>query len=286
MILRRSGSGDIPARLSADFWAETAGFPFLSCDIFDTAITRILARPHDVLLAAGARVRAQALVRCEPDAFAAYRLSAERAARAEAEAAGHDEVRIIEIYDRLSACGIVTDPVRAARLEFEAELAACRPVEACRRALAARAPETLVFASDTALPAAWLVELLAACGLPAHGLRIFASSDLRRSKHTGRLFPAMLAALGRPAGDIVHVGDNPVSDVALAEADGKRRRGRARTVSRPAWRRIAGRRPSACRRATGPCGSPTAGSAPWACFKRPVVLAGMDGRSRPMRRRC
>ena len=201
-------------------WAATARFPFLSCDIFDTALTRILARPADILLAAGARARAQRLITCEPDAFAAWRLAAERAARAEAEAAGHDEVRIAEIYARLHACGIVADPIRAARAEFEAELAACRPIEACRRALAARAPETFVFASDTSLPADWLAELLAACGFAVRGPRIFASADLRRSKHTGRLFPAMLAALGRPASDIVHVGDNPVSDVARPRAHG------------------------------------------------------------------
>ncbi len=202
-----------------DVWAEAADFPVLSCDIFDTAIGRILARPADLLLAAGARAEAEGLVACAPDAFAAYRLAAERAARAYAEAAGHDEVRIAEIYDRLFACGIVRDPIRAARVEFEAELAVSIPIEACRAAVAARATGTVVFASDTALPAAWLAELLAACGYGAAPV-VFASSDLRRSKHTGRLFPAMLAGLGRPASDMLHVGDNPVSDVARPRAHG------------------------------------------------------------------
>jgi FMN phosphatase YigB (HAD superfamily) len=204
-------------------WDRARTFPILSCDIFDTAIRRVLARPEDVLLAAGARARAERLITCEPDAFAVYRATAERTARAAAEASGYDEVQIAEIYAELHATGIVTDPVRAARVEFEAECAVCRPIEAVQNELRARGAADprarLVFASDSVLPGAWLAELLQSCGY-GEGCEVFASADLRRGKHTGRLFPAMIEALGCKASDILHIGDNPVSDIIRARAHG------------------------------------------------------------------
>lgn len=184
-----------------------APYKTFSCDIFDTAIRRTLARPEHVFLAVGARL--QGSIPCTPEAFAAYRQTAERAARATAEQQGHDEVRLAEIYDWLHAAGIVPDPIRAARTEFEVECAVCVPIEAVRAATAGH--PGLVFASDTQWPGPWLQELLASCGYPP-ARRVFSSADLRLSKHTGRLFPAMLAALGTPAADVIHVGDNPVSD--------------------------------------------------------------------------
>jgi hypothetical protein len=198
-------------------------FPVVSCDIFDTAIRRILARPEDLLLAVGARAMAESLITCSPDAFAAYRQAAERQTRLTAEAAGFDEVPIAEIYAYLEAAGVVTDPVRCARLEFEVECAVCRPIETVRDMVAARLssgkPDGVVFASDTSLPGQWLAELLESCGYP-RGCRVFASADLRLSKHTGRLFPALIAALGRSPKQILHIGDNPVSDVVRPQAHG------------------------------------------------------------------
>lgn len=192
-----------------------APFKIFSCDIFDTAIRRTLSCPQDVFLAVGARL--QGSIRCTPEAFAAYRQTAERAARLTAEHQGHDEVRLAEIYAWLEAAGIVPDPVWAARVEFEVECAVCVPIEAVRAAVAVH--PGVVFASDTQWPGEWLQELLASCGFgPA--CRVFSSADFRRSKHTGRLFPAMLEALGTPACDLVHVGDNPVSDGERPRAHG------------------------------------------------------------------
>ena len=105
----------------------------------------------------------------------------------------------------------------AARVEFEVECTVCVPIEATRAAVIAH--PGVVFASDTQLPGAWLQELLAHCGYGA-GCRVFSSADLRLSKHTGRLFPAMLAALARPASALIHIGDNPVSDVERLWAHG------------------------------------------------------------------
>ncbi len=181
---------------------------------------RRLARPEDVLLAAGVRAQAAKHVSCPPAAFLEYRMEAERFARDAAERDGRDEPRIADIYARLGDCGIVTDPAAVAAVEFAAERSACRPVAAVRAALAARDPaQRLVFASDSVWPGEWLAALLAGCGF-GDGCQVFSSADYGRSKHTGRLFPAVIEALGCAAGAIVHIGDNARSDIAQAQKHG------------------------------------------------------------------
>jgi FMN phosphatase YigB (HAD superfamily) len=197
-----------------------AGYDVVSCDIFDTALVRVLARPEDVLLAAGARLRGADLITCTPDAFRDFRLAAEDVARRAAAARGEDEPRLADVYALLGASDVVTDPERAARIEFEAERAACRAVVPLRDVLAnRRAGQRLVFVSDTMLPGAWLAELLADAGYPAD-VEVLSSADAGRSKHSGRLFPHLLETLRCPASSVVHLGDNPVSDVAKPRAAG------------------------------------------------------------------
>jgi len=200
--------------------AAIAGYRIISCDIFDTAIARTLARPEDALLAVGARARAHGLVSCSPEAFREYRREAERVARQVAEARGHDEVRIVEVYEHLRDCGIAGDPERLAAMEFAVEQSICRPVEAVRDALNARdADQRLLFLSDTMLPGEWLSTLLTDAGYRGDHL-VVSSADVRRSKHTGRLFAHLIESTGCAPADIVHIGDNAISDVARAREHG------------------------------------------------------------------
>lgn len=200
-----------------------AGFAVVTCDVFDTALLRRLARPEDVLLALGLRAAAAGLFAGPPEAFREYRLQAERQARAAAEAAGHDEVRIAEVYARFQACGLLPNGVAAealAALELATERAVCTANLPLRAALAARTPgQRLVFVSDTMLPGDWVATLLRDAGYGAD-CEVITSADARRSKHTGRLFAHVLERLGCVPGAVVHLGDNPQSDVARPRAQG------------------------------------------------------------------
>ena len=197
-----------------------ADYPIVSCNVFDTTLTRILARPEDVLLAVGARALARGLVTCAPEAFREYRIEAERAARQQAEAVGFDEVRIAKIYTHLEACGVITEVAALAELEIAVEHAVCRPNEVVRAAIASRDPtQRLIFVSDSPLPGAWIAGLLRDAGY-GDECRVFSSADIRLSKHTGRLFRHVIQTLGCSARDIIHIGDNPVSDVARADEAG------------------------------------------------------------------
>jgi FMN phosphatase YigB (HAD superfamily) len=197
-----------------------AGFPIVSCDVFDTAVRRRLARSEDVLLATGARAAARGLVSCTPAAFREYRIEAERTVRRDIEAAGHDEVRIAEVYERLVACGIGADADVLAEIELAVERSVCVADEALRAVLMARPPgQRLLFLSDTMLSGVAIAKLLSEAGYGDECL-VFTSADARRSKHTGRLFGHVIAALGCAPADIVHLGDNPRSDVARAQENG------------------------------------------------------------------
>ena len=206
-----------PAAALAD---AIAGYRVVTCDVFDTAVLRRLARPEDVHLATGARLVAGGLTVHPPDAFRAWRIAAEQATRRAAAAEGRDEPLLAEIYAYLAACGIVGDPIAAAECEVAAEIAACLPNPPVQVALAARAAtQILAFVSDTVLPGAAIAALLAACGYgPA--CCVFTSADAGRSKHAGGLYAHVLAELGVAAEDVIHLGDNPHSDLRMARAAG------------------------------------------------------------------
>ncbi len=210
----------MPRADDAGLGARIPGFRASCCHIFDTAIHRTLARPEDVLLVVGARAQARGLTGCSAEAFREFRLAAEAAVRREVEAAGHDEVRIAEVYARLAACGVLPDAQAGAALEFAVEQSVCRPIPSLQAALLARAPgQRLVFLSDTMLPSEWLARLLAGCGY-GDDCEVICSADTRESKHSGRLFARLLDHLGGPPADILHIGDNAQADIANARSHG------------------------------------------------------------------
>jgi FMN phosphatase YigB (HAD superfamily) len=197
-----------------------AGFPVVTCDIFDTALMRRLARPEDVHLLTGVRAAAAGLLHCPAAAFRDYRIAAEAAARADLPPDADDEVALATVYARLHDAGVVRDAAHAAAVEFAAEQAVCRAVPAVHAALAARAAgQRLLFLSDTMLPGDWLAMLLRGCGY-GDAPAVLCSADAHCTKSRGGLFARALEQLGCAARDVVHLGDNPQADIAQARRNG------------------------------------------------------------------
>ena len=200
-----------------------AAYPVISCDVFDTALLRRLARPEDVHLATGTRAAAEGLIPYGPGAYQRYRLEAERAARASVEALGKDEVTLDEICARMVTMRLLADEAAAARLaslEFAVERAVCTADRDILDALSQRRDgQRLVFVSDSILSGDQIAALLRDAGYDGP-FTVFSSADARRSKHTGRLFAQVMDTLGCRPDDVVHLGDNPHSDVAQARAMG------------------------------------------------------------------
>jgi predicted HAD superfamily hydrolase len=194
-----------------------------SFDVFDTCLVRRWARPVDVLRAVADRV-------VPPDAPRRGELVSElvrlrRMAEVEAmERLRVDAVGLEQIYAEgaaaLAAVGIDAAAMHAG--ELEVERAAIRPVRAARDRIAVARADRLrvLFVSDMYLPGheirSWLLE---------HDMAhpedpVYVSGDLGVSKRTGRLFDHVLAQEGLRPEELVHTGDDPVTDDAAAAGRG------------------------------------------------------------------
>jgi glycosyltransferase involved in cell wall biosynthesis/FMN phosphatase YigB (HAD superfamily) len=185
----------------------------LSMDVFDTVILRLVRKPADLFLYMQDDVRR--LLQAPTLRFADVRVAAESESRLPA-AGGDDsgETTLDRIYAVLGAkLGI--DPATAARIrdleiQTEEKLTYPNPEIAALMQKAAAQGKQIVFASDMYLSAAQVKSLLRKTPFAAQPL--YLSSELRATKHEGRLFDLLLADLKAQPGEILHVGDNRRSD--------------------------------------------------------------------------
>jgi FMN phosphatase YigB (HAD superfamily) len=182
-------------------------------DVFDTLITRCWWRPEDLFLRVGECLAEAGLTAEPPEAFAARRVAAEAALRA---MPGVEEVTIAEIYAALAP----DNAAAAAAIEQAVELEAIRPIAANAARLAAC--DRAVLISDTYLDAATVTGLLHRAGIMVPAAQVFASSDVRATKRSGRLFRHVADRLGVKPGQMAHRGDHPDSDLAVPHALGVR----------------------------------------------------------------
>ncbi|WP_149535702.1 HAD family hydrolase [Siccirubricoccus phaeus] len=208
--------------------ADTIAF-----DIFDTLVCRSITPEHVKRLALARLARRLGLKL--GDAAGLYearrRIEAELC-RGNADLHGELEFRHAdmarELHAALAAQGLTPLPEAA---DFAALLLACevaverevlRPIPGAAAALAAlRAAERrLVAVSDFYLPEVVLRGLLARCGISLEGVPLFVSADHMASKRSGRLYQLVLGALGLSPPQLMMVGDNAHSDIAMARAAG------------------------------------------------------------------
>jgi len=202
----------------------------VTCDVFDTLVTRPAATPSDVfvLLADELHRRGWLHPTVSRQLFAGGRRRAERRARNDVRERREDapapECTIEEIYDRLPHQWFAehVDPADLIAAELDAEAATLRPIEpavaALRRAHDAGLRTVLV--SDVYLSADRLTSLLERVGIDRSTIdRVVTSADHRLGKADGLLEQVIAAETSRP-GRVVHLGDNQVSDVDTATALG------------------------------------------------------------------
>lgn len=190
----------------------------LSLDVFDTALVRPVAHPTDVfqLLAVECGI-------ADATAFVAARVRAEAEARAQAWHRNQAvEITLAEIYDRLSfplPDGVDAAALAASELAIEIRLA--RPREQAlgiyRRA---RGMGLKVgFVSDMYLDREAIGAMLRAAGYDEWDF-LLVSSESGQTKAHGGLYKALLASVGVPPEQVLHLGDNRASDVVKARASG------------------------------------------------------------------
>ena len=196
-----------------------------SFDVFDTALTRRVALPADIFRltarALAPSVETSALIDFEAE-FVSARIAAERAARARV--APREDCTLEDIWRELRALM----PSLPADATAELEVAAERGTIIANPHLAAHikglqaAGHRVIFISDIYYSRETVFALLESAGLVSRIEQVYVSSEAGLLKATGNLFPHVAQAEGIRTSDLIHLGDNPVSDGSAARRAGAR----------------------------------------------------------------
>ena len=186
-------------------------YDVISFDIFDTVILRPFSKPMDLFTIVGHRLN--------KIGFYDVRVDSERLVRQNAfEKKGNREVTIHDIYKMLEErAGIPCE--KGIETEFATELDYCFANPYMKRVyrLLQEQGKTIVFTSDMYLPKPMMEQLLNKAGYTGYE-KVYVSCDYECSKRDGGLYRYLKA--DHPGKTIVHVGDNPESDMKQAETNG------------------------------------------------------------------
>jgi len=154
------------------------------------------------------------------------RLDVERTLAEESVRSGGDgEYDVIEVVRRWLEAVVPRNSgadviERLVEYEFAVEQSCTSVDENAEAVLAAHPAERTLFLSDFYWPSAMLRRLLHEKGLGSVVADGVSSCDVGLNKRSGRLFQHVLEVHGVQPSDVVHIGDNPYSDVAAARAQG------------------------------------------------------------------
>lgn len=194
--------------------AELMRYDVVSFDIFDTLIFRPFSEPADLFFFVGEKLGFMD--------FKRLRMNAEAQARKECrKKRNHSEVTLKEIWEKLAfETGICAE--EGMRIEQETELSFCfaNPFmrEVFDRLLSNK--KRIVITSDMYLPEKFLSQLLTKNGYEGFG-QIFISCEYGKNKAEGTLYDVVKQEVSKEGQlSVVHVGDNPQSDIKNAKKHG------------------------------------------------------------------
>ncbi|KAB1077482.1 HAD family hydrolase [Methylobacterium soli] len=183
----------------------------VSFDVFDTLFVRLIAAPEDVFDLVGARFGLKH--------FRRHRIAAQAQAFRVMRAEGRREIDLDGIYACLPDLGVPAEALK--RAEWAAELAVLRLNPEVHAVLvrAQALGKPCILTSDMYLPAGFFAALCERAGITVD--RLFISSEAQATKRDdGALFTRAAEALGLSPGRILHIGDNPASDIARGAEKG------------------------------------------------------------------
>ncbi len=211
-----------------------------SFDIFDTAITRWVARPTDLffLMQRGLRNRTSEFPAFLIEDFWRCRVKAELRARIQALRQKRSEIALEDIYRRLKAiCGLDTNQViQLMNLEKDLEYQSICPIAWTWNEIRGlkQNGRRVIFTSDTYLPASLIESMLSkvcegsgsfvtpddknsprgqVSGYDVDSHKIYISNALGLKKHSGELFHHILKEERCQPHELCHCGDDVHSDL-------------------------------------------------------------------------
>jgi FMN phosphatase YigB (HAD superfamily) len=187
--------------------AQLRDIEVVSFDVFDTLLLRRHFVPTDVFMEPAIRGS-------ERPHFRLLRIAAERLARLQHR--HREDITLDDIYRWLP---------QDARIELDAEARTlyANPVAMGLYREAIEQGKRVIAISDMYLPRAFIARLLHGCGYEAISDNdVFVSSEIGLTKGSGTMYGHVVRVLDMPPDRILHVGDNPVSDVTRARTAGYR----------------------------------------------------------------
>ena len=189
-----------------------------SFDVFDTALTRIWAKPTDLFWELGIQLQTAQLIEITPEVWQRLRDDVENILR---RASPTGEITLSQIYRQLgSTCGWSSaESEKAMQYEIELEIASLRPVPDIQRKIQAlrRQNHSIAFLSDMYLSSEMIQSLLKNHQLWAERDVLYVSNEVGVNKGSGELFQYYLTQHQIKASQLLHTGDNLYSDIKVAK---------------------------------------------------------------------
>jgi predicted HAD superfamily hydrolase len=176
----------------------------VSFDVFDTLVIRpSMKHTTDVF----------DTIYLEDKEFKDRRINAAKKAR---EISPFEEITIEEIYTVLNDSISCDDEKKAYEpsQEVAAELGICKgnPEAICLYNKIKKTGRRIIVSSDMYLDCCTIQRILANCGISVEPVSIYVSSEYRQTKRTGTLFKEIIKQERVKPREILHIGDNIVSD--------------------------------------------------------------------------
>ncbi len=193
----------------------------VSFDVFDTAVVRKVTHPYDIFKLVE-RTYTKRYGALDFD-FYEERLIAEYSARILQGVVEKpkEDITLDEIYDQLAHVKKpeVVEALKKLEIEIECSYTYCDRIIYTLYQMALRAGKRVIFTSDMYLPKHCIAEILQRAGYQTYE-DIFVSSEYGVTKHAGKLQKCVLERINVAAGDVLHIGDNYLSDIKQSQKCG------------------------------------------------------------------
>ena len=193
-------------------------YEYISFDVFDTAVLRPFGKPEDLFGLLNKEF--EKYVKCNIS-FQKIRDDAEQGARrllAEKNEKRED-ITLDEIYEYIKVNYNISEEVCRAMMQAEMKLevtsASARSTIKEFYEVAIASGKKVIFITDMYLPEECIKEMLEKCGYEDYE-KIFVSAEYGLLKQTGKLYDEVLEQLKIESGQMLHIGDNEVSDIQKA----------------------------------------------------------------------
>ena len=190
------------------------GYKYVSFDIFDTLLIRLVEDPRDVFWLVEKYAKNKQIK--IPDQFTELRIKAERNAEKKKK-----EYNIYDIYNEIYGFDSEKEKLEVLELEFIAEMDVCVPNKAMIQLYeeSIKSKKNVILVSDMYWPERYISRLLLENNINVYK-KIYVSCEYGVSKRDGLLFDYLLKDLECTPKEILHYGDNKKSDLVMARKRG------------------------------------------------------------------